>query len=110
MFHGIALIFIPSISSHSLFTSDLADTIKKPTQNTFQVGFSLSPLTGSNRRPTDYKSVALPAELRRHILKLNKDARTRFEPRPRISFKTERKYRAFFSLPQKLPQNKIKWS
>ena len=24
-----------------------------------------SPLTGSNRRPTDYKSVALPAELRR---------------------------------------------
>ncbi len=27
-----------------------------------------SPLTGSNRRPTDYKSVALPAELRRLLL------------------------------------------
>ena len=28
----------------------------------------MSPLTGSNRRPTDYKSVALPAELRRLCL------------------------------------------
>jgi len=27
----------------------------------------LSPLPGSNQRPTDYKSVALPAELRRHF-------------------------------------------
>ena len=30
--------------------------------------FLKSPLTGSNRRPTDYKSVALPAELRRRFL------------------------------------------
>ena len=27
-----------------------------------------SPLSGSNQRPTDYKSVALPAELRRLII------------------------------------------
>jgi hypothetical protein len=29
-----------------------------------------SPLPESNQRPTDYKSVALPAELRRHFVKL----------------------------------------
>ena len=36
-------------------------SIKKPAF----AGFWMSPLPESNQRPTDYKSVALPAELRR---------------------------------------------
>jgi hypothetical protein len=38
------------------------------TERTLTSNRSLSLLTDSNRRPTDYKSVALPAELRRQYL------------------------------------------
>ena len=38
---------------------------KKHLQENLISAFTKSPLPGSNQRPTDYKSVALPAELKR---------------------------------------------
>ena len=53
-----------------LITSQLLYLLKSPHKKSRNISVSAckSPQSGSNQRPTDYKSVALPAELWRHFL------------------------------------------